>query len=118
MPAADSQQLPGELLAAMRQLLDALPTHGAEYALIGGLATGLRSRMRLTDDIDFLVTVPQLRLPGLLDDLKARGFACDTMETIRAWSEYGMVVLQYGGTRVDLLKPMLPLYNHVTARGR
>ena len=44
----------------------------------------MRSRPRLTQDVAFLVEVPQLVLPALLDDLLEQGFTLDP--TVRyAW---------------------------------
>ena len=43
-----------------------LDERGVRYALIGGLATGYRSRPRYTKDIDVIIDVPAVSLPGLL----------------------------------------------------
>ena len=43
----------------------------------------LRGRARFTQDVDFLLEVPQLVLPGLLDDLVERGFALDPAIVIK-----------------------------------
>ncbi|MEI7683903.1 MAG: nucleotidyl transferase AbiEii/AbiGii toxin family protein, partial [Planctomycetota bacterium] len=79
-----------------------------QYALIGGLATSLRSQPRFTKDIDFLLKIPSLVLPGLLEDLLSRGFTFDLMTVVREWNQRQMVVMSYQGVRVDWLKPILP----------
>ena len=80
--AVDLPNLPQDLLTALLQLVQALDRLQIRYALIGGVATGYRSRPRFTQDLDFLLDVPQLVLPGLLEDLHARGFDFDTEVTI------------------------------------
>lgn len=86
------------------------------YAVIGGLAAGFRSQPRFTKDMDFLLQVPQLQLPGVLDSLRERGFEFDTTTTIREWTQHHMTALSYHGIRVDWLKPVIPLYQHVIDR--
>jgi len=111
--ANDEAALPDPLVRAVQELADVLPAHQAHYALIGGIAAGMRGQQRFTDDIDLLLTVPQLQLPGLLEALIKRGFACDVVPTVREWIQHHMVVLKYGDVRVDWLKPVVPVYQHV-----
>src|SRR6516225_6113208 len=73
MPA-ERPSLPQHLLTGLLELVQALDKLRARYALIGGIATGYRSQPRFTEDLDFLLEVPQIQLPGLLEDLRARGF--------------------------------------------
>jgi hypothetical protein len=114
--ADEAPSLPEAIVTAIRELVDVLAAHQAHYALIGGLAAGLRGRVRSTEDIDLLLTVPQLRLPALLEALVGRGFTCDVLATVREWTQHHMVVLGYRGVRIDWLKPVLPLYQHVLDR--
>jgi hypothetical protein len=109
-------ELPHPLLDASLELARALNQFQVRYALIGGVAAGYRTHPRFTRDIDFLLHVPQLVLPPLLEDLKRRGFEFDTLATIREWTEHHMVVLSYHGIRVDWLKSVLPAYVHVLDR--
>jgi hypothetical protein len=87
--------------------------HAVSYALIGGIAASFRSQPRFTRDIDFLVQVPQIVLPRLLDDLHGRGFDFDTVATIAEWTHHHMVTLSYHGVRIDWLKPIIPAYLHI-----
>jgi hypothetical protein len=105
-----------ELLDCIATAADLLRSQQINYALIGGMATAFRGQPRTTEDIDFLLQVPQLRLPGLLADLAARGFACDMTTTIREWTQEHMTTLSYRGVRIDWLKPVLPMYQHVLDR--
>jgi hypothetical protein len=113
---ADEPVISRDLLDGALQLADALNRAGVRYALIGGLAAGHWTQARFTRDVDFLLHIPQLQLPALLDDLAARGFAFDPTETIREWTAHHMVVLSFRGVRVDWLKPVLPAYQHVLDR--
>ncbi len=112
MPA-EVPELPQNLLTGLLQFVEAVDRLGLRYALIGGLAAGYRSRPRFTQDLDFLLGVPALMLPNLLDDLRARGFAFDTEVTIRQWTQEHMTVLAFRDVRIDWLKPLLPVYQHV-----
>jgi len=105
-----------ELLDGAVAIADALNQHRLPYALIGGLAAGYRTHARFTRDVDFLLTVPQLTLPPLLDELARRGFEFDQLTAIREWTQHHMTVLTYRGVRIDWLKPVIPVYQHVLDR--
>jgi nucleotidyltransferase DUF2204 len=105
--------LSDEMRMALDEAAAAMDQHAVSYALIGGMAASYRSQPRFTKDIDFLVQVPQVVLPGLLEDLRARGFEFDTLATIREWTQQHMVTLAYHGIRIDWLKPLIPAYLHI-----
>ncbi|NDH95747.1 MAG: hypothetical protein EBZ13_14715 [Planctomycetia bacterium] len=107
--------LAGDLVAAVEILGEVFENRGVRYALLGGLATMLRGRPRFTQDVDVLLEVPQLALPGLLDELVARGFSLDRETVIRQFVEQHMTAFRYGVVRIDWLKPVLPLYAHALA---
>jgi hypothetical protein len=98
------------------ELVDAFEKNGASYALIGGIAIGVRSRPRTTKDVDILLSVPQLRLPGLVADLAARGFTLDEQTVIEQFGRHHITAFNYHGVRVDWLKPVLPTYQHILDR--
>ena len=75
----------------------------------------MRGRPRLTTDIDFLVDVPQIALPGLLDDLIERGFSLDPAVVIRQYVREHITVFSFGAVRIDWLKPVLPFYSRAIA---
>ena len=110
---ADSENLPQNLLIALQRLVQALEQHQLRYALIGAVASGYRSRPRATQDLDFLLEVPQISLPGLLEELQASGFSFDMLTAIRQWTQEHFAVVSFRGIRVDWLKPVLPCYQHV-----
>jgi hypothetical protein len=116
--AVDLPDLPQDLLTALLQCVQALSRWQIRYALIGGVATGYRSRPRFTQDLDFLLDVPQLLLPALLEDLRARGFDFDTEVTLREWTREHLTALSFHGLRIDWLKPLLPCYQRVLEEAR
>jgi len=89
---------------------------GIKYALIGGLALSYLGNPRFTTDIDFILHIPQLSLPGLLEELLQNGFEFDLMAAIRTWTQGNMLVIHYEGFRIDWLKPPLALHQHVIDR--
>ena len=107
--------LAGDLVAAVEILGEVFENRGVRYALLGGLATMLRGRPRFTQDVDVRLEVPQLALPGLLDELVDRGFSLDRETVIRQFVEQHMTAFRYGVVRIDWLKPVLPLYSHALA---
>jgi hypothetical protein len=111
--AADISPLPEDLIVALDILAKTLPTFQARYALIGGIAIGMRSRIRATEDVDLLLTVPQLELPRLLESLVDQGFSCDVLATIQEWNQHHFVAFAYKDVRIDWVKPRVPAYQHV-----
>jgi hypothetical protein len=114
--ANDSPGVAGELLDGTLELADALNHSQLKYALIGGLAVGYRTQARFTRDADFLLVIPQITLPTLLETLAQRGFTFDDVTAIREWTQEHMTVLSYHGIRIDWLKPVIPAYQHVLDR--
>ncbi len=110
------QQLPQDLTTALLELSRALNARRIRYALIGGLAAGFRGRPRFTEDVDLLLHVPQLVLPGLLEDLQRAGFDFDLEGVIQEWNQRHTALLRYHGVPVDWLKPVLPTLEHVIER--
>jgi len=111
--AADAPIKEEDLLDALAASAEGLRAGRINYAVIGGMAATFRGQPRTTKDLDLLLQVQQLQLPGLLDDLAARGFACDPPTTIREWTHEHMTTLSFRGIRIDWLKPVIPLYQHV-----
>jgi hypothetical protein len=76
VPNADDSLPPNgqTLLRAFESLISVLNERKVHYAIIGGLAMIQHSRVRTTDDIDALLTLPQIAMPGFFESLGARGF--------------------------------------------
>lgn len=109
------EPLAGDLVAAIETLGEVFEARGIQYALLGGVATILRGRPRFTQDVDVLIDVPQIALPGLLDALAGRGFTIDRQAAIREFVQHHMTTFRFGVVRIDWLKPVLPLYAHALA---
>lgn len=109
----DHTQLADDVVLAVERLGEVFAARSTRYALIGGLATLLRGRPRFTQDVDILLDVPQLALPGLLDDLTAAGFALDPAVVVREYVREHLTQFRFGPVRIDWLKPVLPLYSRV-----
>lgn len=114
MPA-EPNLLPSDSVRAVEEITEAFDARSIRYALIGGLAFILRGRPRYTKDVDFLLEVPQIQLPGLLDDLIARGFVFDPAVTIKEFVRDHITAFAFRSARVDWLKPVLPLYSRILA---
>lgn len=108
--AAETRVLADELVRGVEALADTLEARAIRYALVGGLATLMRGRPRFTQDVDVLLDVPQLVLPGLLDELTQRGFTLDRTKVIEQYVRDHITAFRYGSIRIDWLKPVLPLY--------
>jgi hypothetical protein len=113
--AMDRSLLTDELDRAVELLAESFAARSIRHALIGGLATSLRGRQRTTQDVHFLLNVPQIHLPGLLDDLIDRGFTLDPSVVIPQYVRQYITAFAFGTVRIDWLKPVLPLYSRTLA---
>jgi predicted nucleotidyltransferase len=104
------------LQQAFEALVTTLNERGIQYAVIGGLATIQHTRVRTTDDVDALLTVPQLAMPAFFEALRDRGFDLDVMKSIREFRDGGLTTIRYQDVLVDLMRPILPAYAHVLDR--
>jgi len=86
------------------------------YAIIGGLAIIQHTRVRTTDDIDALLTIPHVGLPGLFEALRQRGFNIDAQKNIREFRDDGFTSICFADVIVDLMRPLIPAYVHVLDR--
>jgi Nucleotidyl transferase of unknown function (DUF2204) len=111
--ANESPTSDDDLRQALTEATAVFARRHVNYALVGGMAVSHRSQPRFTKDVDFLVTVPALALPPLLEELQERGFEFDLLPTIREWTQHHMVTLSFHGIRIDWLKPVLPVYQHI-----
>lgn len=102
-----------KLFDALDILRQAFEKRHIKYAVIGGLALTYLGYARFTKDVDFVVHIPQLTLPGLLEELIENGFELDLMQAVREWTQGNMLVIHYHGFRIDWLKPPLALHHHV-----
>lgn len=101
------------LQQAFSSLVAVLNARGIRYAIIGGIATIQHTRVRTTNDIDALLSIPQVAMPGMFEALQVSGFVIDTSKNIRELNEDGLTTIRYGDVLVDLMRPVLPVYAHV-----
>src|SRR5580692_7507107 len=113
--SAEHDLLADDLIRAVELLADVFAAKSICYAIVGGLATLMRGRPRFTQDVDVLLDVPQIALPGLLDDLARQGFTLDPAAVIREYVREHITAFRYGSVRIDWLKPVLPLYARTLA---
>lgn len=98
----DFEWLDDDLVVAVELLADAFKARSIQYALVGGLALGFRGNPRFTQDVYVVLNVPQLTLPGLLEDLAKQGFGFDTTTVIRQYVQEHMTVLHVGQIQIEL----------------
>lgn len=101
------------LRRAFEALIAAFEECGIRYAVIGGLATLQHTRVRTTDDIDVMLTLPQVAMPGLFETLHRRGFSVSVESNIREFRDEGVTTIQFEGVLVDLLRPVIPAYQRI-----
>jgi hypothetical protein len=104
------------LQRAFDALVATLKRHNIRYAIIGGLAAIQHTRVRTTDDIDALLMIPQLAMPGFFEELQASGFNVDLPRNVRELRDEGLTTIRYANVMVDLMQPLIPAYTHVLDR--
>jgi hypothetical protein len=110
--------LPDDLLQTLDLLVQVLNDAQTDYALIGGLGVALRGTIRTTRDVDLLLSVPQLALPGLLEQLQQCGFQLDLTEAITAWHRDHLLHFHRGEIGVDWLQTVLPVFQRILSRAQ
>ncbi len=118
MPNTGNSTPPTEptLHRAFNALVEVLNEHQVSYAVIGGLAMIQHTRLRTTDDIDALLTLPQLRMSVFFESLRARGFNVELLKNIQEFRDHGLTTIQFENVIVDLLRPAVPAFAHVLDR--
>jgi len=99
-----------EITEVVRRMAVVFARRHVRHALIGGLAVGLRGRPRATKDADFILHIPAVAFPGLLEELAQDGFEIDLMDMVRRWSTERFLAFRCGRVRVDWMQPVIPLY--------
>ena len=107
------------LTDAVSSVAELLEQRRLSYALIGGLSVAFRGSKRSTDDADFLLHIPALSLPDLLQSMIEVGCNIDEVAAIRQWATDGILVIRWpNGVQIDLLKAIVPAFHHVLHRGK
>ena len=114
--SSDKPESREPVVAALLVVTEVLEAEGSEYALIGGLAAAQHGVIRATQDVEFLIAVPPVRLPPLLDKLRQSGCDIDTTRVIREWGSDHLTQFRYRDIPIDWLKPVIPLFRSVLGR--
>ena len=115
---SEEKEAPSGLLEAFDQAIEALSGESTHYALIGGFAVAYHGIPRPTRDVDILLSVPRLSLPGLLQRFRDRGFDFSTERVLRELGEDHLSGMVRGKVRVDLLDAVIPLFRRTVEEAR
>ena len=113
---SDAPAFPENLVSGLFIAVEAMERRNVQYALIGGLAAGCRSRAGFTQDVDFVLQVPQLTLSSLLEDLASKGCEFELETAVRQWTEEHMTSLTFRQIQIDWLKPVSPDTNTLSTQ--
>jgi hypothetical protein len=69
----------------------------------------------MTQDLEVLLDVPRIALPGPLEELARLRFQFGMATVIREYVHEHMTAFRFGSVRIDWLKPILPLYARTIA---
>ena len=118
MSNTDSSLPPGgpTITRALNLLVATLDARSIRYAIIGGIAAIQYARVRATDDIDVLLTVPQIAMPAMFEALKSGGFTVDVATNMLELRDGGITTIRFADVLVDIMRPLLPVYSHVLDR--
>ena len=115
----DNRPLIARLTEAMLAVAAVFDRQGVEYALIGGLSLAVHGNGRATEDADFLLHVAAIQLPRLLEAMVESGCTLDVRQSIRDWTDGGMLVVTGpGGVHVDCLKAVIPAFHRILERAQ
>lgn len=115
----EPRELMDRLTETVAGLAEVFARQHIAYALIGGLGVAVRGNRRLTQDADFLLHVPAIQLPRLLEAMVESGCTLDIVQSIRDWTDGGMLVCTGpDGVHVDCLKAVIPLFHRILERAR
>src|SRR5688572_11394049 len=115
---SEEERSTNTLSEAFDRSAEALLAAGASYALIGGFAVAYHGLPRPTRDIDLLLSIPRIQLPGVLEKFSERGFTFELERVIRELGKDHFSAIQYQGVRVDLLEAVIPLFQRTVANAR
>lgn len=107
----------GEYETALASLAGAL-SGVEEYAVIGGVAVALRGVPRTTRDIDVLLAVPRIRVPGVLERFQGAGFTLDAKEVLVELRDDHLSQIRYGSIRIDLMTAVLDIFVDIVRSAR
>jgi predicted nucleotidyltransferase len=93
-------------LSCLADALDAVD----DYAVIGELALAFRGIPRTTRDIDVLLAVPRIQMPGVLERLQEFGSTLDVTEVFTELRDEHLSQIRHGSIRIDLMSAVLDIF--------
>lgn len=104
-PGSSTGRLASRLERATRASIEILEEEEAPFALIGGIALGLRSTPRATQDVDLAVAVDDAAAERLIHAFQSGGFSIDAVLVNKRDQTLATVRVHHPGTKilVDLL---------------
>lgn len=105
-----------DLVNLTKEIVSALNNRNIQYALSGAIANVVWGIPRATQDIDILISVPQIQLPSLLEIFFSLGFKGDSKELIlKAQKEY-FIRLAHHAVTLEIFLPAIPYHHQVIKR--
>jgi hypothetical protein len=98
---------PDDAFEAGIQVAQAFERHAVPYALGGALAYGQYGIPRATNDVDVNVFVGPDELAEVFGALRTLGITIDETAARAASEEQGLIVLRFGGFRLDVFTPSI-----------
>ncbi|MEW6202508.1 MAG: nucleotidyltransferase [bacterium] len=95
---------------AIQKTIDILDKLTIRYAIIGGIAVARHGITRTTKDLDFIVNVIKIKIPGMLEHFRKEGFDFDEKCAVRELSEDSFARINYKSIPVDFMLPVIPLF--------
>jgi predicted nucleotidyltransferase len=80
----------------LRKLVGFLEAQRVPYVLVGGIAAGLQGHPRLTDDVDFMITLPSSKVSRLAEAAAREGFSIEPELAETQWLASGFVRMWFG----------------------
>jgi len=90
------------LAGPLRDLVNWLDKRGDPYAIIGGVAACLQSKVRATADIDVVISTDETKLDALVADAKAHGFTPRRADPVGFAAVNRIVLLTHLGDEINV----------------
>lgn len=112
------EELLASLATTLRSLTTWLTSRGIPHAVIGGVATAVRGRPRITEDIDVVVLAEGFKPEELLADARAYGLLPRRPDAtaFAITSRVLLLVHEENGTPIDLSLGILPFERELIER--
>ena len=94
--------LPQGLVEAAAALLAWLDESGAPGVIVGGVAASLLGRPRMTQDVDALTALPEVRWPALLDAAPAHGLVARIDAPLEFAARTRVLLMRHDPSGIDV----------------